>query len=854
MATTIEELRAVMRMELKPFMRDLQQMNGISAKAAKQVERTWMQTNRRLDGIGKNMAQSLIAPLTGVGAALGARELIRLTDTWTDLNGRVRIAAGGMQEGAAVMERLSDMARRTYSSLELTTESYLTNSQALKELGYSTTQQLDFTEALNNAMVVSGAKGQRAEQVVNALGKAMAFGELRGENLNTVIQTGGRVAQALADGLGVTTNELRKLGEQGKLKSSSVFTALTSQMQTLRDEAAGMQATIGDALQLLQNSFLEYVGGADQAAGASARIAEAIIMVADNMDTVASAALFAAQAIIGALAGRAMFGAVASMVSLTKSLGEFVRIARTAQGLGGLGPAFASLGANAGVIGLVVGGAAALALGHFANQAIEAELRTDRFNAMLERMGIVAEQSAEKIDEATAAQTRLSTAEGLAAVQQETEDARAKMAEFDSEIERMIELFRASAHQGNEHAASLVNQIDQFIAGEKSADDLRKMLDELANSQPDWAPAIAALQGMVTGFDNARTAAGLLKDEMAGLSEIGIPPEWTALLNFKYGERVTTDLGEMPAWNKPVTFGDFGSFAGTGTKPKKDSSKKADPFGDATKSMQERIDNLVKETAVMASLNPLINDYGFAIEKARAQIELENAAKKAGLALDPERKQAIADLAAGYAAATVEAAKLAEAQAATVEQMDNLRDASRDAMQTMIDGFLEGKDAGEIFANVLGDIGKQLISMGMGGLFGKGSGDYGVFGKLFGFADGGYTGSGGRNQPAGVVHKGEVVWSQRDIAKAGGVGVVEAMRRGMGGYADGGVVAMPRLPSIPMAANQNAAPVVNFAPQITMTDGSPESIARLEKAMGKMQGEFEGRVRKIVGRRGKDMW
>src|SRR5690606_33677927 len=127
MATTIEELRAVMRMELKPFMRDLQQMNGISAKAAKQVERTWMQTNRRLDGIGKNMAQSLIAPLTGVGAALGARELIRLTDTWTDLNGRVRIAAGGMQEGAAVMERLSDMARRTYSSLELTTESYLTN-------------------------------------------------------------------------------------------------------------------------------------------------------------------------------------------------------------------------------------------------------------------------------------------------------------------------------------------------------------------------------------------------------------------------------------------------------------------------------------------------------------------------------------------------------------------------------------------------------------------------------------------------------------------------------------------------------------------------------------------------------
>src|SRR3990172_5015143 len=47
-----------------------------------------------------------------------------------------------------------------------------------------------------------------------------------------------------------------------------------------------------------------------------------------------------------------------------------------------------------------------------------------------------------------------------------------------------------------------------------------------------------------------------------------------------------------------------------------------------------------------------------------------------------------------------------------------------------------------------------------------------------GYADGGYTGSGGKNDPAGIVHKGEVVWSQDDIRRAGGVGNVEAMRKG----------------------------------------------------------------------------
>jgi hypothetical protein len=56
------------------------------------------------------------------------------------------------------------------------------------------------------------------------------------------------------------------------------------------------------------------------------------------------------------------------------------------------------------------------------------------------------------------------------------------------------------------------------------------------------------------------------------------------------------------------------------------------------------------------------------------------------------------------------------------------------------------------------------------------------------FDSGGYTGRGGRKEAAGIVHRGEVVWSQDDVQRAGGVHVVEGMRRGYAGYADGGIV------------------------------------------------------------------
>ncbi len=48
---------------------------------------------------------------------------------------------------------------------------------------------------------------------------------------------------------------------------------------------------------------------------------------------------------------------------------------------------------------------------------------------------------------------------------------------------------------------------------------------------------------------------------------------------------------------------------------------------------------------------------------------------------------------------------------------------------------------------------------------------------IAGFSDGGYTGNGLKHTPAGIVHKGEIVWSQEDIKRWGGVGLVENMRK-----------------------------------------------------------------------------
>ncbi|MFG1454724.1 hypothetical protein V5F44_21125, partial [Xanthobacter sp. V2C-8] len=146
-----------------------------------------------------------------------------------------------------------------------------------------------------------------------------------------------------------------------------------------------------------------------------------------------------------------------------------------------------------------------------------------------------------------------------------------------------------------------------------------------------------------------------------------------------------------------------------------------------------------------------------------------------------------------------------------VDGTKNLNDVLADTLKLMAQMILKSALLGE---GPLGSGGGGLIGSITKGLTGALSGGTSLF------AGGGYTGDGGKYDPAGVVHRGEVVWSQDDIRRAGGVAVVEAMRRGRKGYASGGPVGIPSmaargltLPQIQPAARGAA---MTFAPTTTI--------------------------------------
>lgn len=263
-----------------PVKKGTEELNRF-AKAGRDAERNVTGSTRGIDGAMKSMARSVLPILASVTAALSIRQVAQYADTWSDLSSRVQLAIGPTASAADTMQRLSSIARMTYSSLEQTTESFVRNNMVLQALGKTTQQQLDFTESLNNALVVSGAKGQTFASVQNAIGKAMAEGSLRGEELNNVLNNGGRIATVLADALGISVLELRSVAQEGQITGDVIYNALIENQRLLAEEAASMPATIEDAFALIRNSLLQTIGVYDQANGVSEGLAESLVTLSD---------------------------------------------------------------------------------------------------------------------------------------------------------------------------------------------------------------------------------------------------------------------------------------------------------------------------------------------------------------------------------------------------------------------------------------------------------------------------------------------------------------------------------------------------------------------------------------------
>lgn len=236
--------------------------------------------------------------------ALAVGNLVHQADAWNSINARLKLATTSTEEFQFAQKSLFDISQRTTTSFADNANLFTRSSRSLKEYGYSTKESVQFTEALATSFQLSGSSAQEVTSVTTQLSQALAKGVLRGQDFNSVSQSGGRAMVALADGMGVTTGALKAMADGGLLTTDKLVSALIGQLGKLREEYKQLPPTVSGSMQVLNNAFQAWVGGADSSTGSTRALSEAIVFVADNMDGLSATVMTLGAAYAGLKVGQ----------------------------------------------------------------------------------------------------------------------------------------------------------------------------------------------------------------------------------------------------------------------------------------------------------------------------------------------------------------------------------------------------------------------------------------------------------------------------------------------------------------------------------------------------------------------
>ncbi|MBT0506806.1 phage tail tape measure protein [Morganella morganii] len=366
------------------YYRTLEQGGRKAASASRETKRAISELNNELSSI-KSTVTGVMGAMAG---AFATQQLISYADTWSQLSGRLKLASVSAEDFSRAQQELMSLSQRTGTSLAANTNLYARIAQSMRDAGYASGDVAKVTETIATSLILSGASAAEASSVTTQLSQALASGVLRGEEFNSVMENGGRLARLLAAGMGTTIGGLRDMAQSGQLTTDKIVPILTNTEQ-LRKEFEQLPQTVSMASQKVENAFMAWVGGANEASGATSTLTGALNGIAGNIDTIATVA----GALVGVGLARYFGGLTTSVARAT------IGVANAAKGEVAL--------AQAQLRGTQIAVARARAAEYRAQQALTASRGTDAQAAAEKRLAAAQASVARNVNARNIAQNNL---------------------------------------------------------------------------------------------------------------------------------------------------------------------------------------------------------------------------------------------------------------------------------------------------------------------------------------------------------------------------------------------------------------------------------------------------------------
>lgn len=317
MSTSLGTLIAKMGLDNAPLQRGMKEAKTVMRRGLGQSQAALDKFKETSSGAFSGVKSSVFGlrdAFLSLGGALALHQYISMVDDLKLVEGRLRLVTSSTEDLIKVQGDLYDIATRARTGFSSTATLYTKLARSTKELGYDQNQLLQVTETISKAMIVSGASADEAGRAMIQLSQGLAAGVLRGQDLRSVIEQTPRLAEAIANGMGVTLGKLRELGEQGKITAQQVIKSLLSQKDVIENEFSQMPTTVGQALSVLNNEIGRTISGFDKELSLTTVLAQGVLKLSGAFRSLGNMSAESREQLASMVKELALFGTVSMVI------------------------------------------------------------------------------------------------------------------------------------------------------------------------------------------------------------------------------------------------------------------------------------------------------------------------------------------------------------------------------------------------------------------------------------------------------------------------------------------------------------------------------------------------------------
>ncbi|HHR6165037.1 TPA: phage tail tape measure protein [Providencia alcalifaciens] len=274
-----------------------------SASGSRQLRQELTQQKKVLAEINSQLTSVAMTARGMAGAMAGffsASAMISTVDSWGQMAARIKMSLNSVEGSTKSYEQLQQrflsVSNRNGKSIETTQELYVGSATSMKELGYNTSQTIDYIESLSSIFTANATSAQQTESATTALSRSMVNGKISGNDWHSVMNAMPTVLRDIAaelsrtsGGVKVTENDVKKLAMNGGISMKLFADAVIRAKEANNALADSMDNTVEDGFTRVANSAKSYFGELNGSMGITRTMSAQLAFLGDNFDKVALA-------------------------------------------------------------------------------------------------------------------------------------------------------------------------------------------------------------------------------------------------------------------------------------------------------------------------------------------------------------------------------------------------------------------------------------------------------------------------------------------------------------------------------------------------------------------------------------